>query len=215
MDLDEPLPSTLFVQPEMLALIAQGLEPAQVIAARYGFVGRAWDELNRAPWFTSEVTRLKAHWHTDDTLRARSRLIYEDLAQTYYTRLKKTEALGALEAGVKWFAKMADLEPKQNAPAAVGAGFSITFKLDGHGGGEVAVNTIAAPQAPVVEGVAEEAATPVPYDDPEPLAPSLEPVSVAPVREHQVIQEEVSTWSLPDPAAGMDALHAALMALDD
>ena len=119
------------IPPQMVDAIAAGLEEPAEIAARYGFDAPQWTKLAQWKPFLDAVSSRKAEFERDGyTFRLKRAMQADVLSDRYYQFLLSNDVtLPQLNEGVKLFAKLGDLEPKQAVQAAQGSGFSITINL--------------------------------------------------------------------------------------
>lgn len=120
----------LHLPPEMLAEIASGFEDPVRIAARYGYDQAAYDTLTSQDWFTNSIEAKRAELRRSGwTFKAKAALMAEDMLEETYLAAKQSDSVGTKLEVAKYLTKIADLEPRTNAPVATGPGFSITINL--------------------------------------------------------------------------------------
>jgi len=119
--------------PRLCFDLALGLDPKQEIFERYGYDESGMLDLARNPLFQR---MLKAY--VDDvaengiTYRAKVRVQAEALLADAFEIATDPEAPSAVRADlIKWHGKMADYEPRPNAPTAQGNGFSLQIVFSG------------------------------------------------------------------------------------
>lgn len=124
-------PGRLEIPSEMVAEIAAGLEEPRDIAFRHGIVGQAWIDLQKWVPFQNAVATQKAEFEKNGfTFKLKAKVLTEDVFEDAYriARSQDSTLLQKLEF-IKMGAKLADMEPKANAPVSTGSGFSITINL--------------------------------------------------------------------------------------
>lgn len=128
MDLAQPF----LADPRLVLEIAQGLEHPDVIASRYNLTIPQWERVKADPAFQMQVENRRAELKREGhSFRAKCALAAEDLIGDVYVmaKAKDTGLTSKLDAA-KWFAKMGNLEPKEEKSSSLlGAGFSITIDM--------------------------------------------------------------------------------------
>jgi hypothetical protein len=120
----------LHLPPEMLAEMASGFEDPVRVAARYGYDQAAYDTLTSQEWFVQAVEAKRAELRRSGwTFKAKAALMAEDMLEETYLAAKQSDSVGTKLEVAKYLTKIADLEPRTNAPVASGPGFSITINL--------------------------------------------------------------------------------------
>lgn len=141
------------VPPDMVACIALGMETGDVIASRHGYTLQDWEALQAQDWFQRmvEVKRddLRVNGHT---FKAKAQMMAEDLLADVYLDAKKSDGAVFKLDTLKYFAKLADLEPKASTQVQSGGGFQINITFPG--GSEAKLGGEAAPV--VIAGEAHE-----------------------------------------------------------
>jgi hypothetical protein len=119
--------------PRLTFELALGLDDSGAIFARYGYDHEAAIKLIKQPVFQHV---LKAY--VDDvkenglTYKNKAKLQAEVLLVDAFEIARDPEAPAAVRADlIKWHAKVADYEPKQNAPQAAGNGFALQIVFSG------------------------------------------------------------------------------------
>lgn len=116
---------------DMIDAIAAGLEEPRDIASRHGFEGEQWEKLSTWKPFLDAVAARKAEFERDGlTFRLKRAMQADILSDKYFQLLLTNEAsISQISEGVKVFAKLGDMEPKNTVQAQVGSGFSITINM--------------------------------------------------------------------------------------
>lgn len=157
MDLSQPF----LADPRLVLEIAQGIEHPDIIASRYDLSIPQWEKLRADPAFQMQVENRRAELKREGhSFRAKCALAAEDLIGDVYVmaKAKDTGLTSKLDAA-KWFAKMGNLEPKEEKSSALlGAGFSITIDM---GDGKSVTMTAGASPLPVEKTIDAESAGPV------------------------------------------------------
>lgn len=126
------IPQPFLADPRLAHEIAQGVEHPDIVAARYNLTIPEWERLKADPAFQMQVENRKAELKREGhSFRAKCALAAEDLIGDVYVlaKAKDTGLTTKLDAA-KWFAKMGNLEPKEEKSSALlGAGFSITIDM--------------------------------------------------------------------------------------
>lgn len=127
----EPSRLAVDVPAELVAEIAVGAEEPDDIRKRLGISDEAWESLKDWPPFVRAVEAQRAEYEkTGVTFRTKAKLKAEMLSDRVFVRAMAADApVSAQLAALEHFVKIADLAPKQNAPAQVGTGFSITINI--------------------------------------------------------------------------------------
>ena len=133
---DEPtqpqLPErSLDIPSEMVLEIATGFEEPVVIAARYGFEGAKWEQLESWKPFQAAVTHQKAELERSGyTFRLKSAMKADTLADHMFVQAltDATTFPQKLEA-LKFFTKVGELEPREATQVQAGSGFSIVISV--------------------------------------------------------------------------------------
>lgn len=123
----------LHMPPEMVAELALGLDTPLTIANRHGFTGHELIELEKQPWFIEAINRKREEF-SDQGVAARwkFKLMAEALAEKVFKLASTNQDPQFTLDSMKHFAKLGDLEPKNNTPTGpVGPGFSINIDLSG------------------------------------------------------------------------------------
>lgn len=123
---------SLDIPSELVLEIATGFEEPVVIAARYGFEGARWEQLESWKPFQDAVSRQKAELERSGyTFRLKSAMKADTLADHMFVQAltDATTFPQKLEA-LKFFTKVGELEPREAAQAQAGSGFSIVINLD-------------------------------------------------------------------------------------
>ncbi len=121
----------LDVRPELVAEIAAGVEHPELVAARYGFEGDAWEQLRAWKPFVDAVETQRADFEKSGyTFRLKSAMKADALADRLFVQSLTNEAtfLQKLEA-LKFFTKVGELEPSPKAAGPSGPTFSINIDL--------------------------------------------------------------------------------------
>lgn len=116
---------------DMIVALATGLEDPDAIAARYGFTGWKWTQLKKWPPFQQAVQAQVAEFEKNGaTFKLKAKALTEDVFEDAYKIARSNDAtlMQKLEF-IKLGAKLADMEPKQNAQVATGPGFSISINF--------------------------------------------------------------------------------------
>lgn len=125
----------LDVRPELVAEIAAGVENPELVAARYGFEGNAWEQLRAWKPFTDAVEAQRADFEKSGyTFRLKSAMKADALADRLFVQALTNEAtfLQKMEA-LKFFTKVGELEPSPKNVMPTGPAFSITIDLSNQG----------------------------------------------------------------------------------
>ena len=116
---------------DLVIALATGLEEPDVVAARYGFEGRDWDQLKKWKPFQAAVQAQIAEFEKNGaTFKLKAKALTEDVFEEAYKIARGNDAslLQKLEF-IKLGAKLADMEPKANTQVAAGPGFSISINF--------------------------------------------------------------------------------------
>lgn len=118
---------------EMVHSIAQGLEPPEDIAARFGFEGDRWRRLIHWEPFKNDVIRRQDELKESGWVFRTKAALFAEMLQDDITKiaLGAEVSLSQKLAVYESLRKSGDLEPKKEvAQGQAGAGFSITINLD-------------------------------------------------------------------------------------
>lgn len=130
---EEPsLPVPSFVVPEKLVFeIAVGLEEPEKIAARYAFMGAKWEQLKEWKPFKDAVdTQIAELQRSGYTPRLKARLMFDELSAHFFVLLMSDQStIPQKLEGLKLFAKIGDLEPKESTAIQAGTGWSLTINI--------------------------------------------------------------------------------------
>lgn len=121
---------SLGIDPELITEIALGIKPVEKVFAEYGFSDQQRIDTLRQTWFQREVINRQKELEDEGfTLSSKMKLLAEDLLVDAYKTAKASDSTSAkLEVG-KYLARLADIEPKNNAGKDMGPGFSITINV--------------------------------------------------------------------------------------
>jgi hypothetical protein len=134
---DEPLEygwkptSMVEIPPEMVFSIAMGLEDPTQIAERHGITGEKWQALQNWKPFQLAVSAQRAEFEKSGvTFRLKSAMKADMLADKLFVDAMshETTILQRLEV-LKTFAKLGNLEPKEDKTAANAPTFAISIDL--------------------------------------------------------------------------------------
>jgi len=157
------IPQPFLADPRLAHEIAQGVEHPDIVAARYNLTIPEWERLKADPAFQMQVENRKAELKREGhSFRAKCALAAEDLIGDVYVlaKAKDTGLTTKLDAA-KWFAKMGNLEPKEEKSSALlGAGFSIT--IDMGDGKSVTLSSNGQGEGAIPERVIDGEATEIP-----------------------------------------------------
>lgn len=159
--------SQVSIDPEMIRAIAIGLEEPAEVAARYGFTGERWEQLQKWQPFLTTVAKLRAEFEQSGvTFRNKASFMADQLAEQVFLAAMAPHASHSQKmTALQYFAKMGDLEPKVSKVDTAGPGFSIQINLSGQS------MTLTAPQpaeqATVIDMPAPQAPVFAPLVDPE------------------------------------------------
>lgn len=136
---DEPLewrPATKSfpqISEEMVASIALGMEDELVVAARHDMSVEQYQELQRQPWFQTQVAAKRADLEKNGvTFRAKAAWMAADLLDQVYLSVSSNEASLAQKHDVlKTLIKAGGLEPKDETKKDTGPTFAINIDLGG------------------------------------------------------------------------------------
>jgi hypothetical protein len=128
----------------MITEIAKGLEPSMDIAFRYGYDSDWFDVVRETDWFDRLVESQRAELRTVGwTAKREFSEMATVLMQEAYHLASASDNVSLKLDVAKYAAKLADMEPKSNAPASlVGTGFSININLSGGKARDQQDNTI-------------------------------------------------------------------------
>lgn len=133
--------------PRMIVDIAYGLEEADGIAERYGFVGRRWEKLKGSVPFTTALAQKVAELRASGyTFRAKCALAAESLLDTLVERARDP-GIGTstfLEIH-RHLTAMGDLAPARDKTAGTGGGGGFVVNIN--------LGDAPAPKSITVEGV--------------------------------------------------------------
>lgn len=125
-------PSTMVdVPPEMVISIAMGLEDPDEIASRYGFTGAKWEKLQAWKPFLDTVANQKAEFEKSGlTFRLKAAMKADLLADKVFVDAMSNDVtlMQRLEA-MKLFAKLGNLEPKEEKAQGPQTTFAISIDL--------------------------------------------------------------------------------------
>lgn len=134
---DEPLEygwtpvSMVEVPPEMVVSIAMGLEEPDVIASRHGFAGEKWTKLQAWKPFLDTVAAQRAEFEKSGlSFRIKAAMKADLLADKLFVDAMGNDVtlMQRMEA-TKLFAKLGNLEPKEEKAAQAGTTFAISIDL--------------------------------------------------------------------------------------
>lgn len=134
---DEPLEygwkptSMVDVPPEMVMAVAMGLEEPDVIASRHGFEGQKWAKLQKWKPFLDTVAAQRAEFEKSGlSFRIKAAMKADILADKLFVDAMGNDVtlMQRMEA-TKMFAKLGNLEPKEEKAAQTGTTFSISIDL--------------------------------------------------------------------------------------
>lgn len=134
---DEPLGygwtpvSMVEVPPEMVIAIAMGLEEPDVVASRHGFAGEKWEKLQSWKPFLDTVAAQRTEFEKSGlSFRIKAAMKADLLADKLFVDAMGNDVtlLQRMEA-TKLFAKLGNLEPKEEKTAHAGTNFSISIDL--------------------------------------------------------------------------------------
>lgn len=132
-DFDLPAPAgPLELSSEMLLEMAKGFDTWPAIAERYGITGAAYDKMVAWEPFQKEIKRVEERLEAEGfSFKLKAGLMATDLLDQLYKDAKSpnTTPLQRLEIN-KFFAKMADYEPKAAQVQQSGGGFVFQIVLD-------------------------------------------------------------------------------------
>lgn len=119
------------VPPEMVTELALGIEPPVDVAARYGLNPTEFATLALKPWFIKALQARKDQLEAEGwSFKAKMAHYAEDMAFEVWAAAKMSDSASIKLDAAKFFAKMADLEPKTTTHVeAAGSGFSITINI--------------------------------------------------------------------------------------
>jgi hypothetical protein len=134
---DEPLEygwkptSMVDVPPEMVMAIAMGLEDPGVIASRHGFEGAKWAKLQSWKPFLDTVAAQRAEFEKSGlSFRIKAAMKADILADKLFVDAMGNDVtLTQRMEATKMFAKLGNLEPKEEKVAQTGTTFSISIDL--------------------------------------------------------------------------------------
>lgn len=153
---DEPLGygwtpvSMVDIPPEMVVAIAMGLEEPDVIASRHGFAGEKWTKLQAWKPFLDTVATQRTEFEKSGlSFRIKAAMKADLLADKLFVDAMGNDVtlMQRMEA-TKLFAKLGNLEPKEEKSAQVGTTFAISIDL---GERSVSLNAQKAPDVVDVE----------------------------------------------------------------
>ena len=136
--------------PPMLVLeAAVGVDTLDSICERFGYDQTQTAQLRNDPGFKRAVQEQEVQLRKEGvTFKMRVQKAADDLMGVVWRESKDERVPVSVKLDVlKVFAKLADYEPKTNAPVQTGSGFSITINL----GGKAALNPERVVDAVVVE----------------------------------------------------------------
>jgi hypothetical protein len=116
---------------ELIMNIAIGMEEPEVLAARYGIEGEAWEKLKDYKPFWMAVDKQRAELEASGiTFKIKAKALTEDVFEEAYKIARGNDAtlMQKLEF-IKLGAKLADMEPKASSQIASGPGFSISINF--------------------------------------------------------------------------------------
>lgn len=121
------------VPAQMLTEIAFGLERPVAVAYRHGYSPEDYELLEQQDWFTRQIEIKKAELRASGwTSKQRFTMMAEDLMEQCYKYATASDNTQTKLEVAKYAAKLADIEPKNNAPnLGIGTGFSININLSG------------------------------------------------------------------------------------
>lgn len=153
---DEPLGygwtpvSMVDIPPEMVVAIAMGLEEPDVIASRHGFAGEKWTKLQAWKPFLDTVATQRTEFEKSGlSFRIKAAMKADLLADKLFVDAMGNDVtlMQRMEA-TKLFAKLGNLEPKEEKSAQAGTTFAISIDL---GERSVSLNAQKAPDVVDVE----------------------------------------------------------------
>jgi hypothetical protein len=153
---DEPLGygwtpiSMVEVPPEMVVAIAMGLEEPDVIASRHGFAGEKWAKLQAWKPFLDTVATQRTEFEKSGlSFRIKAAMKADLLADKLFVDAMGNDVtlMQRMEA-TKLFAKLGNLEPKEEKSAQAGTTFAISIDL---GDRSVSLNAQKAPDVIDIE----------------------------------------------------------------
>lgn len=154
-DLYTPLPPTALYE------VALDIEDVKTIAERHGIDHLVFETTLAQPQIRQRITQLKAELKSNGAIfRAQCAAVAEELLVEAYKKAVDPEAGFAVKMELlKYAAKLADLEPKQNQNIQAGPGFSVTINIPqvgtqpkrviDIGGNVVDVNSVAKEEDPL------------------------------------------------------------------
>jgi hypothetical protein len=115
----------------MLMELAFAIEPAHVVADRFGYSSTEYGELAMQPWFQKELSKKQAELADQGwTFRAKMGMLAEDLLRDVYVSAKASDSVSLKLEAAKYLTKIADLEPKAAVSSLPGGGgFMISINL--------------------------------------------------------------------------------------
>lgn len=125
------IPYPFYAAPQLILEMAMGVERPETIIERHGLDWPTWQALKDDPAFVSQVEAKRAELKREGhTFRAKCALAAEDLIGDVYVRAKAADVgLGGKLEAAKFFAKMGNLEPREDKAAMLGAAFQISIDM--------------------------------------------------------------------------------------
>lgn len=139
----------LDVPAQLVAELAIGADHPDEVAARFGFEGKKWKDLQRWKPFLDAVEAQRIEFERSGyTFKVKSAMKADALSDAVFVQSMRNDTpIGQRLDALKLFAKLGELEPTPKA-AASGPAFSITIDLSGAHGtpGEKVVRVTAKPE---------------------------------------------------------------------
>lgn len=129
--MSEAHPNPLTIPPEMITELALGLEPEADILARYNIDPNDYHDVAVTPAFVEYMASAKASLERQGyDLKYRLRLAAEALLMSSYRdAISATASVAHRFEAAKYFAKIAEVEPKANAVTTSGPAMVIQINL--------------------------------------------------------------------------------------
>lgn len=123
--------AALKVPPEMMTELALGMEDGVLIAQRHGFSAADFAALMGQPWFMKALKAKQDDLEANGlTFRAKMGMLAEDLLIDLWMAAKQSDSASLKLDASKLFAKLADLEPKNNQQVFAGnSGYQIVINV--------------------------------------------------------------------------------------
>ena len=148
--------SPLKIPPTMITEIALGVELGVDIAFRYGLDTQDFRDLEQQDWFRRKVENERAELKAAGlTFRKKMAMRAEELLDQVFQQAYASQDMALKLDIAKYLTKIADLEPKTNAPPNIGSGFNITINMGEPKAPSYANATVRAYEQEIIEVEAE------------------------------------------------------------